>query len=38
MISQKDIETQNPLGEVEKETVYSRPTVNGTLQENKKRK
>lgn len=42
VISKKDVDMHNsgesPLGEVEKETVYSRPTVNGTLQESKKNK
>ena len=40
MLTQKDIDMHNsgerPLGEEEKETVYSRPSVNGTLRENKK--
>jgi len=42
MITQRDIDMHNSgekaLGEEEKETVYSRPSVNGTLQENKKNK
>jgi len=42
MISKRDIDMHNsgerPLGEEEKQTVYSRPTVNGTLQETKKNK
>ena len=40
MITQKDIDMHNsgerPLGEEEKQTVYSRPSVNGALQEKKK--
>ena len=42
MISKRDIDMHNsgerPLGEEEKQTVYSRPSVNGTLQETKKTK
>ena len=42
MITQRDIDMHNSgekaLGEEEKETVYSRPTVNGALQETKKTK
>ena len=41
VISKKDIDMHNSgqasLGEEEKETVYSRPTVNGALQESKKK-
>lgn len=42
MLTQRDIDMHNsgekPLGEEEKQTVYSRPAVNGTLQETKKNK